>query len=145
MIHSLFYQILTCYQPPFLAWHTSDSCFLLLLAMMQAYSFVEKWHKSTTNGENMSSGLVNFLNRRIFFWICLEIIKTMEGHFNLLDTFLTLDGFKNYKVVLFKMKFDLNKFPQNLLDWHENGKFDEIVINFLKIYEQLTLSLTNKH
>ena len=68
----------------------------------------------------------------------------LEGHFNLLDTFLTLDGFKNYKVMLFKMTFDLNKFPQNLLNWYENGKFDKIVINFLKTCEQLTLlTMTN--
>jgi len=66
----------------------------------------------------------------------------MEGHFNLLDTFLTLDGFKNCKVVAFKTKFDLNKFPQNLLDWHKNDKIDKTLINFLKICEQLTLSLT---
>ena len=78
---------------------------------------------------------VNFFIRKIFFWICLETIKTLEGHFNLLDTFLTLDGFKNYKVMAFKIKFDLNKLPQNLLDWHENDKIDKIVINFLKIYK----------
>ena len=59
----------------------------------------------------------------------------MEGCFNLLDAFLTLDGFKNCKVVSFKMKFDLNKFPQNSLDWHENEKFDKIIVNFLKICE----------
>ena len=75
-----------------LARHASDSCFLLLLAMMQAHSFMEKWHKSTTNRKNECGSSVNFFNRRIFFWICLETIKTMEGHFNLLDTFLTLDG-----------------------------------------------------
>ena len=40
----------------------------------------------------------------------------LEGHFNLLDTFLTLDGFKNCKVVAFKIKFDLNNFPQQLLE-----------------------------
>ena len=57
----------------------------------------------------------------------------LEGHFNLLDTFLTLDGFKNHKVMAFKIKFDLNKLPQNLLDWCENDKIDKIVINFLKI------------
>ena len=51
-----------------------------------------------------------------------------------------LDGFKNHKVMLFKIKFDLNELPQNLLDWCENEKIDKIVINFLKIYEQLTLS-----
>ena len=66
----------------------------------------------------------------------------LEGCFNLLDAFLTLDGFKNYKVMSFEIKFDLNKFPQNLLDWYENEKLDKIVINFLKIHEQLTLSLT---
>ena len=59
----------------------------------------------------------------------------LEGCFNLLDAFLTLDGFKNYKVMLFKIKFDLNKFPQNSLDWHENEEFDKIIVNFLKIYE----------
>ena len=58
---------------------------------------------------------VNFFIRKIFFWICLEIIKMLEGHFNLLDTFLTLDGFKNYKVMVFEIKFDLNESPQNLL------------------------------
>ena len=67
--------------------------------------------------------------------MCLKIIKMLEGHFNLLDAFLTLDGFKNCKVMLFKMKFDLNKFPQNSLDWCENGKLVKIIINFLKIYE----------
>ena len=59
----------------------------------------------------------------------------LEGHFNLLDTFLTLDGFKNYKVMTFEIKFDLNELPQNLLDWHENDKIDKIVIIFLKIYK----------
>ena len=68
----------------------------------------------------------------------------LEGYFNLLDAFLMLDGFKNYKVMMFKIKFDLNELPQNLLDWHENDKIDKIVINFLKIYEQLMLlSLQN--
>ena len=57
----------------------------------------------------------------------------LEGHFNLLDTFLTLDGFKNHKVMALKIEFDLNKLPQNLLDWHENDKIDKIVIIFLKI------------
>ena len=78
---------------------------------------------------------VNFFIRKIFFWICLEIIKTLEGYFNLLDIFLMLDGFKNYKVMAFETKFDLNKLPQNLLDWHENDKIDKIVIIFLKIYK----------
>ena len=104
------------YQPPFRCGTQVCSCFLLLLAIMQACSFMEKWHKSTTNGENTSSSLVNFLNRRIFFWICLEMIKMMEGHFNLLDTFLMLDRFKNHKVVVFKIKFDLNNSPQQLLE-----------------------------
>ena len=84
---------------------------------------------------NSCGDQVNFFIRKFFFWICLETIETLEGHFNLLDTFLTLDGFKNYKVMAFKIKFDLNKLPQNLLDWHENEKIDMIVINFLKIYE----------
>ena len=88
-----------------------------------------------TMEKNTCGSQVNFFIRRVFFWICLETIETLEGHFNLLDTFLTLDGFKNYKVAAFKIKFDLNEFPQNLLDWHENEKIDEIVINFLKIYE----------
>ena len=65
----------------------------------------------------------------------------LDGHFNLLDTFLTLDGFKNCKVMVFKIKFDLNESPQNLIDWHENEKIDKIVINFLKIYKQLMLLL----
>ena len=103
-------------QPPFRCGTQVCSCFLLLLAIMQACSFMEKWHKSTTNRENKCSGLVNFCNRRIFFWICLETIKTMEGHFNLLDVFLTLDGFKNYKVMMFKIKFDLNDCPQQLFE-----------------------------
>ena len=56
----------------------------------------------------------------------------LEGCFNLLDTFLTLDGFKNCKVMAFKIKFDLNKLPQSLLDWCENDKIDKIVINFFE-------------
>ena len=63
----------------------------------------------------------------------------LEGHFNLLDVFLMLEGFKNCKVMAFKFKFDLNKLPQNLLDWCENEKIDKTLINFLKICEQLTL------
>ena len=59
----------------------------------------------------------------------------LEGHFNLLDAFLMLDGFKNHKVMMFEIEFDLNKLPQNLLDWHENDKIDKIVIIFLKIYQ----------
>ena len=78
---------------------------------------------------------VNFFIRKIFFWICLEIIEMLDGCFNLLDAFLTLDGFKNYKAMAFKIKFDLNKLPQNLLDWCENDKIDKTLINFLKIYE----------
>ena len=79
----------------------------------------------------------------------METIKTLDGHFNLLDAFLTLEGFKNckivtfltlegcknYKVMMFKIKIDLNDFPQKSLDWHENEKIDKIVVNFLKIYE----------
>ena len=96
---------------------------------------MEKRHKGTTMKQNLCGNQVIFFIRKIFFWICLEIIETLEGHFNLLDTFLTLEGFKNYKVMVFKFKFDLNKLPQNLLDWCENEKNDEIVINFLKTYE----------
>ena len=44
---------------------------------------------------------VNFFIRKIFFWICLEIIKMLDGHFNLLDAFLTLEGFKNHKIMMF--------------------------------------------
>jgi len=83
---------------------------------------MEKWHKGITMEKNMCGSQVNCFIRRIFFWICLETIETLEGHFNLLDTFLMLDGFKNCKVVAFKIEFDLNEFPQNLLDWHKNEK-----------------------
>ena len=127
-----------CHQPPFRHGTQVCSCFLLLLAMMQACSFVEKWHKSTTNGENACSGLVNFFNRRIFFWICLEIIKMMEGHFNLLDTFLTLDGFKNCKVMVIKIKFDLNNCPQQLFEIGMKLKeLIKLLLIFLKTYEQI--------
>ena len=83
---------------------------------------MEKRHKGITMKQNSCGNQVIFFIRKIFFWICLEIIEMLEGHFNLLDAFLTLDGFKNCKVVAFKIKFDLNKFPQNLLDWHKNEK-----------------------
>ena len=101
---------------------------------MQACSFIEKWHNGVTTEENKCDQ-VNFFIRKIFFWICLETIKTLEGCFYLLDTFLTLDGFKNCKVMVFKTKFDLNKFPQNLLDWCKNDKIDKALVNFLKICE----------
>ena len=96
---------------------------------------MEKRHKGITMKQNSCGNQVNFFIRKIFFWICLETIETLEGCFNLLDTFLMLDRFKNHKVMMFKIKFDLNEFPQNLLDWHENGKFDKIIVNFLKICE----------
>ena len=88
-----------------------------------------------TMKQNSCGNQVNFFIRKIFFWICLEIVEMLKGHFNLLDAFLTLDGFKNYKVMTFKIKFDLNKLPQNSLDWCENDKINKIVINFLKIHE----------
>ena len=66
--------------------------------------------------------------------MCLVLIKTMEGCFNFLDKILMLDGFKNYKVMLFKTKSDHNKFPQKLLfDWHKDAKIDKTLISFLKI------------
>ena len=116
---------------------------------MQACSFMEKWHKGTINRKNACSGQVNFFIRRFFFWICLETIKTLDGCFNLLDAFLTLEGFKNckivtfltlegcknYKVVMFKSKIDLNDFPQKLLDWYENEKIDKTLIIFLKTHD----------
>ena len=79
--------------------------------------------------------LFNFFIRKFFFWICLEMIDMMEGHVNLLNVILMLDGHKNHKDATFDRKIDLNKFPQNLLNWHENEKFDKIVIVFLKTYE----------
>ena len=85
-----------------------------------------------TMKQNLCGNQVIFFIRKIFFWICLEIIEMLEGCFNLLDTFLTLEGFKNYKVMVFKFKFDLNKLPQNLLDWYENEKNDKTLIIFLK-------------
>ena len=66
--------------------------------------------------------------------MCLVSFKTMEGCFNFLDMILTLDGFKNYKVMLFKVKSDQNKFPQNsLFDWCEDVKIDKTLVIFLKI------------
>ena len=73
----------------------------------------------------------------------------LDGHFNLLDAFLTLEGFKNhktmtfltlegcknYKVMSFKIKIDLNDFSQKLLDWYENEKIDKTFIIFLKTYD----------
>ena len=73
--------------------------------------------------------------RRVFFWICLDLIEMMERGFNCSDIFLTLSGFKNYKVMTFKTKLDLNKLPQNSLDWHKNDKIDKTLINFLEICE----------
>ena len=60
----------------------------------------------------------------------------MEGHFNLLDAFLTLDGFKNFKVMVIKTKFDFNDYPQQLFEI--GMKFKELIkflLTFLKTYE----------
>ena len=60
----------------------------------------------------------------------------MEGHFNLLDAFLTLDGFKNYKVMVIKIKFDLNNYPQQSFEIGVKlKKLIKFLLIFLKTYE----------
>ena len=135
MEFSLFYQIFNVSLVTFFGVARKFVLAFVIVSTMQAYSFMEKWHKCITMEKNLCGSQVDFFIRRVFFSICLETIETLEGHFNLMDAFLMLDGFKNCKVMVFKFKFYLNESPQNLLDWHENEKNDKIVINFLKIYE----------
>ena len=60
----------------------------------------------------------------------------MEGYFNLLDIFLILDGFKNYKVMVIKIKFDLNNYPQQLFEIGiKLKKSIKFLLTFLKTYE----------
>ena len=52
--------------------------------------------------------------RKIFFWIWLETINSLEGFVNKLNVINPFEGFVIHKDVTFKRLFNLNNTPQIL-------------------------------